>query len=75
MSLSSSSSMSSIHGVLEDPDPDLFAIVSQQSTSRPGCILQLDRIDNQVTMFDTQFKPYSLLMLLVILTTVYNDFW
>lgn len=48
VSLSSSSSMSSIHGVLEDPDPDLFAIVSQQSTSRPGCILQLDRIDNQV---------------------------
>ncbi|ODM97221.1 DmX-like protein 2 [Orchesella cincta] len=47
VSLSSSSSMSSIHGVLEDPDPDLFAIVSQQSTSRPGCILQLDRIDNQ----------------------------
>lgn len=49
VSLSSSSSLSSVHDEVEDPaDPDLFAIVSQQSTSRPGCILQLDRIDNQV---------------------------
>ncbi|OXA37046.1 DmX-like protein 2 [Folsomia candida] len=48
VSLSSSSSLSSVHDEVEDPaDPDLFAIVSQQSTSRPGCILQLDRIDNQ----------------------------
>jgi hypothetical protein len=52
VSLSSSSSLSSIHGEVEEiPDPDLFAIVSQQSTSRPGCILQLDRIDNQVIFF------------------------
>ena len=49
VSLSSSSSLSSIHGALEESgESDLFAIVSQQSTSRPGCILQLDRIDNQV---------------------------
>jgi len=49
VSLSSSSSLSSLHEIEETGDPDLFAIVSQQSTSRPGCILQLDRIDNQVT--------------------------
>ena len=50
VSLSSSSSLSSIHGAIETEtgDPDLFAIVSQQSTSRPGCILQLDRIDSEV---------------------------
>jgi len=50
VSLSSSSSLSSIHDAVDNEtgDPDLFAIVSQQSTSRPGCILQLDRIDNEV---------------------------
>lgn len=37
----------------------MFNIVSQQSTARPGCIIELDAITNQVSAFCFSHPPHS----------------